>query len=89
MGRRIEISLPENPTTGFRWQAVQLGEPVVELIEKHFVPGLKATGETGLQVWKFKVTAEGAATIQLVYRRSWESDAAAANIFSLQVRGKR
>jgi inhibitor of cysteine peptidase len=91
VGEDIEVSLPENPTAGFRWQIVQRGQPVVELLDEHFVPGLKATGQSGLHVWKFRVIAQGAGAIELVYRRSWEAapTSSTARTFALRVTGKK
>ena len=88
-GQEVEIYLQENPTAGFRWQVVQTGEPICTLVSETFDPGRKAPGQAGVHSWKFKVVAEGTASIELVYRRSWDITAAAGHTFTLCLNGKK
>ncbi len=88
IGGEIEISLPENPTTGFRWMAMRTGEPVLTLLHDTFEPGRKALGQPGTHAWAFKVVAEGSATIELIYRRSWDAGSA-ARTFTLHVNARK
>jgi inhibitor of cysteine peptidase len=71
-GRRIELRLQENPTSGFRWRLVQAGEPVCSLLRSRFEPGSKP-GQPGTQCWRFEIVAAGSARIELIYRRSWQA----------------
>jgi inhibitor of cysteine peptidase len=88
-GQEVEIYLQENPTTGFRWQVVQTGEPICTLVSETFDPGRKAPGQAGIHSWKFKVVAEGTASIELVYRRSWDTATAAGHTFTLCLSGRK
>jgi len=89
LGQEIELYLQENPTTGFRWQVVQAGEAVCTLLNETFNPGRKAPGRAGVHCWKFRIVAEGTASIELVYRRSWDATAAAERIFTLCLKGTK
>jgi inhibitor of cysteine peptidase len=74
-GQTIRIELAENPTTGYRWQTAQSGEPVLEPAGDSFrrgsSPGLGAGGTRTLD---FRVNSPGTATLRLLYQRSGESD---------------
>jgi len=87
LGNEFEVYLPENPTAGYRWSVVQNGLPVCTLIEQKFLPGLETTGQPGTQAWKFQCTALGAATLELVYRRSWEEATSSGASFVLHLTG--
>ena len=89
IGGFFEVCLPENPTTGFRWSIVNPDNKGCELLGERFEPGLQLTGQTGIHVWKFKMESEGATTVQLVYRRSWESKTTAARTASFQITGSK
>jgi inhibitor of cysteine peptidase len=89
LGQTVEISLTENPITGFRWRMAQAGEPVGTLLHDAFEPGRQAPGQPGIHRWQFKVVAAGSAPMRFVYRRSWEDDAAAARVFTVTVRVKK
>ena len=88
VGREIELRLPENPTAGFRWRIVQTGEPVCSPPQDGFEPG-NIIGQPGIHFWRFKIVVEGAARIELAYRRVWESGAPAGRTFFLNVIGKK
>ena len=80
-GDTILVLLSGNPTTGYSWAAVldektaailtQEGEPVYaeDAVEDNVVGG------GGTFTFTFTAADEGAATIKLVYARSWESEA--------------
>jgi inhibitor of cysteine peptidase len=88
IGSEVEICLPENPTTGFRWKAMQTGEPVCTLLKDAFEPGRNAPGQPGTHTWVFKVVAEGSTTIELIYQRSWDAGSA-VRAFTLYLNAKR
>jgi len=83
---KLELSLPENPTTGYRWDLKSSGEPVCKMTETHYDAPTDAVGKGGTRRWEFTIVATGATTIQLDYRRSFEPSNAAAKTFSLTVR---
>jgi len=87
VGAVIELRLPENPTTGFRWRLAAAGEPVCMLAGDAFTPAGKKPGQSGTHVWRFQITAAGEAKIEMHSRRGWELDA--TKVFSLQLRAQK
>ena len=77
VGDSIELELPENPTTGFRWQVVAAAEPVCEKASQAFEPArADMPGAPGLLRCEFRVVKPGNARIELVSKRATSSDAA-------------
>lgn len=85
IGQELELCLPENPTTGFRWQLTQAAEGIGTLLDHAFEPGGQP-GQPGVHRWRFKIVVAGAATVALAYRRAWEPDPAPGRTFFLCLR---
>ena len=90
VGQMLEVSLPENPTTGYRWQVAQGGEPVCSLVRDAFDPpgdrdGGQRLGRAGRHRWQLRAAHPGVGQIELVSRRPW-GDQPAARRFTLTVR---
>lgn len=85
LGDSFEISLGENPTTGFRWKMHAGAEPVCNLTEDEFQPG-RLPGAGGIHRWRFLATQTGETTIGLSLERSWRHGPEPAKRFSLRVR---
>ncbi len=89
VGQDFEIRLQENPTAGFRWKSVRLGEPICTLLGQTYEPGGKRPGQPGMHSWRFRIVGEGTALLELAYARSWEATPTAAQTFSLRAVGKK
>lgn len=86
IGEVFEITLPENPTTGFRWSFEARGEPFCSLLDDHFEPAPQnLPGRGGCHYWHFKAVQVGSGNITLAYRRSWEQTGMSARRFTLHV----
>ena len=87
IGEEFELRLPENATTGFRWQFASNGEPACVLESNFFEPAdsTRTPGRGGTRSWRFQAAQEGLGTIELVYRRAFEPQALPARHFSLRV----
>jgi inhibitor of cysteine peptidase len=83
-GESFEISLPENPTTGFRWKITAAGEPASKMIDEDFHPGAPVGGQ-GVHTWRFRAVQQGESEIRMVLQRSWETPAEPAQAFTLRV----
>jgi inhibitor of cysteine peptidase len=83
VGEEFVIILHENPTTGFHWNPISSGEPVCKLLDNSFDPTGNVPGNGGNHSWHFKAVKEGSSKIEYAYRRSWEQDRPAAQIFTL------
>ncbi len=92
-GARIFIRLRGNPTTGYNWQSTnQLAKgpdaALTPLDDAQYAPDRQtpvAVGAGGTFTFSFRAARPGTGVIQLVYRRPWEKDKPAAQIFTLSV----
>jgi inhibitor of cysteine peptidase len=85
IGEEFLITLPENPTTGFRWNPLSSGEPACTLLDNSFNPFGSTPGNGGSHSWHFQAVKEGSSKIEYAYRRSWEQDRPPAQVFTLSV----
>jgi len=86
VGERVEVSLAENRTTGFRWDLKVKPEPVCTLVESAFEPAPGPPGKGGTHRWQFQAVRAGTGEIELEYRRPWEHDTPPGQTFKLSVR---
>jgi len=85
-GQTLVVSLEGNPTTGYTWEAAELDEQVLQQVgETEFKPESDAIGAGGVQTLSFETANSGQTTLNLVYRRPWETDVEPAETFSVQV----
>ena len=86
-GETLVVKLGGNPSTGYTWEAKdldahmlqQVGEPGFE----SFSPGLVGAG--GTLTLTFKALKPGTTTLTLVYHRSWETNVAPLQTFTVTV----
>ncbi len=87
VGDPLVIQLTSNHSTGFEWVVLQDaatlltqdGEPDYDV-----KPG-GGDGAGGHETWRFKATAPGEATLELGYRRPWETDVEPIQLYTLRV----
>jgi predicted secreted protein len=87
VGDRLTVRLEAIPGTGYSWIVKgevggvlnQTGEPAFER------SGERVMGGVEQQVFSFQVKANGAAGLELEYRRPWEKSATASKSFSIRV----
>src|SRR5437660_4307603 len=65
IGESLELRLPENPTTGYRWQLRSSGSPVLELMEDSPSPAGEAVGAGRVRRWVFRAAQAGLARLEL------------------------
>jgi inhibitor of cysteine peptidase len=81
----LELSLPENPTTGYGWNLQSSGEPVCQLVNTAFHSPSERIGQGGQRRWLFRVVSSGVADIKLSYRRPFERNTSPANVFKVRI----
>jgi predicted secreted protein len=86
IGETLEIRLPENRTTGYRWQIEAGGQAVGSLESDAYEAAAGPPGRGGTRVLSFKAERPGEGEIRLAYRRPWEEGAPPARTFALRVR---
>lgn len=86
----IEISLPENASTGHRWSIPPASEPSwtnqLQKTGDKFISAGKTPGKPGVRKLRFKALQIGDAHIVLEKGTVWKQDAKAEETFKLRVR---
>jgi predicted secreted protein len=86
-GEEFELTLGENPTTGFRWRVTVDGTPACALVKDEFrAPTEGRPGQGGSHVWQFRAVRAGECQIKLSYARA-AGDAARNFILRVRVTG--
>ena len=88
-GQVLVVSLPSNPSTGYRWEVEtidstvlqQMGEAEYQILAGSATPRV---GQGGIETFHFEAVGPGKTPLRLFYRRSFE-DAEPAQIFFLLV----
>lgn len=88
VGDSLNLSLAENPSTGFRWELKIKPEPEFEVLSDAFESNAGSPGAGGTHRWQWKAVRTGSASIQLEYRRPWETNAAPGQVFRLNLQVK-
>jgi inhibitor of cysteine peptidase len=73
-GDLVSITLPENPTTGFRWSIVETDETVLRTEDDDFAPAGTAIGSGGERTILLRAAAPGSVEISLEEARAWEPE---------------
>jgi len=76
-GQILAIELDSNASTGYGWEIVEDGSPVLEPAPvpagtAPAVPPMPGAG--GTSRWRYRAMQTGTTTLRLVYRRSWEKE---------------
>ena len=79
----MEIALPENPTTGFRWELKTDGQPACVLESETFDAPAGGVGKGGVRRWRFEAVGKGMGKIELTYRRPFEQEKPPAQTFRI------
>ena len=90
-GQQLILSLPSNPTTGFRWVLRDGASGVLQSLgpEVYSNPedaGL--VGAAGQSTWRFQAREAGEGRLLLTYQRPWETEVAPAQTFDCELRVK-
>lgn len=74
-GEVVTVRLPENPTTGYRWQLEPLDGDVLAPLDDQYVAGSALAGAGGARTLRLSAARSGQAQVVLSLRRSWEKKA--------------
>lgn len=84
-GDLVQITLPENATTGYRWAIDHYDQEIIESVstESHYT--MVRPGSGGEVVLVFRVIKVGAGTVELKQWRHWEGDSSVIHRYHLQL----
>ena len=83
----MEISLKENPSTGFRWSLEKGNEEILELLNSDYIQSSgPEVGSGGKRIWKFKAKKIGDVHLVLKRWRAWEGDKSIVERFEVIIR---
>ncbi len=85
VGETVLVSLPENPTTGYRWEQAGDTSQYLAAVKDEYVPapqGRGIVGAGGVRELTFSAKAPGSVKLSLRLRRSWEKPDQAVDSFS-------
>ncbi|MCU1715939.1 protease inhibitor I42 family protein [Pseudomonas sp. 5P_3.1_Bac2] len=88
VGQQLILSLPSNPSTGFRWQLHSDATPVLRSLGPEVYSATDSgeiVGSGGLSTWRFQVERAGSATLSLLYQQPWATNEEPAERFSCQL----
>ena len=83
VGEELAVRLPENRTTGYRWETVASDDAVVAPGGDDYEVAGTGHGGGGSHRFRFRAVGAGRATVALALRRPWET--AAADRFEVAV----
>jgi inhibitor of cysteine peptidase len=87
VGQELIVTLPSNPSTGYRWQ-VTAGDATVlaQAGEAQYASeGIPRPGSGGTETFRFRAVAAGSTMLRLSYAPSYDPSAAPAETFDLSV----
>jgi len=90
LGQKLVVKLESNPSTGYTWELIEDPNSILEQIgEMEFKPYEQGdppmVGAGGWEIFRFKAISTGQETLELIYRRSWETDVQPLDVFTLMV----
>jgi inhibitor of cysteine peptidase len=85
-GRRVILRLPENPSTGYRWELQSFAGDTLELqADRYQPPAVLSPGAGGFHLFELIARAPGQAFLRLRLTRPWEAETVDAEMFDVAV----
>nr|WP_239482073.1 protease inhibitor I42 family protein [Pseudomonas insulae] len=87
-GQTLVLSLPSNPTTGFRWTVTDAAPQVLRSLGPEVYSNPEdagMVGGAGVSTWRFLANIPGEGHLVLAYQRPWETDVAPEKRFDCQI----
>ncbi|UCJ16415.1 protease inhibitor I42 family protein [Pseudomonas sp. MM211] len=88
-GQQLILSLPSNPTTGYRWAVREDAAKVLKSLGPEVYSSAENSdlvGGDGHSTWRFQATESGEARLLLTYAQPWDASAEPAETFDCQIR---
>jgi inhibitor of cysteine peptidase len=89
VGQVIELRLPENRSTGFRWQFAAGPGPACAVVGDTYTAAANRPGAGGEHTWTLQAAQPGVCELRLAYRRPFENAPPTQSFaVTVQVQGK-
>ena len=88
MSQMLVISLPSNPTTGFRWVVTKAASTVLQPLGPEVYTNPEEAGMVGSggkSTWRFKAYQTGQDALLMQYQRPWDQGIAPAKTFACEI----
>ena len=88
VGQQLIVSLPSNPTTGYRWAIQDSAGGVLRSLGPEVYTSSdngQLLGSGGQSTWRFQVFAPGSARLRLTSQQPWEPEAEPAQVFDCPI----
>lgn len=86
VGDTVVLRLPENPTTGVRWQADDAWPDAVELVDDRYgSQETDAIGESNIRILTLRLLKAGSVALNLSRMQAWEGPESADARFSVTI----
>ena len=88
VGQHLIVSLPSNPTTGYRWAIQDSAGGVLRSLGPEVYTSSddgQLLGSGGLSTWRFQVFAAGSGRLRLTSQQPWEPEAEPAQVFDCAI----
>jgi inhibitor of cysteine peptidase len=88
VGQQLILSLPSNPTTGYRWAIQDSAGGVLRSLGPEVYTSSdngQLLGSGGQSNWRFQVFAAGSGRLRLTSQQPWEPEAEPAQVFDCPI----
>ncbi|WP_079226754.1 protease inhibitor I42 family protein [Pseudomonas putida] len=89
VGQSITLTLPSNPTTGYRWLVQNPASNVLQSLgpEVYSAPeDAGIVGSSGISTWRYQARAAGEGHLMLVYQQPWAPEVRPVQTFDCAIR---
>lgn len=89
VGQGLTLSLPSNPTTGYRWLVQNPASGILKSLgpELYSAPEEAGiVGSVGVSTWRFQAKAAGDGHLVLVYQQPWAPEVRPVQTFDCAIR---
>ncbi|MCF1252117.1 protease inhibitor I42 family protein [Pseudomonas putida] len=89
VGQVLTLTLPSNPTTGYRWLLQNPAPNVLQNLGPEVYSAPEDTGivgSSGMSTWRFQARAAGEGNLVLVYQQPWAPEVRPVQTFDCAIR---
>jgi inhibitor of cysteine peptidase len=84
-GEELVLRLPENPTTGYRWE-MERAEDILEQVADTYTPDPNIQfGSGGTRELRFRARAPGTGRLELKHWQAWEGERSVTERFGVEI----